>query len=184
MIDQKEFDAYLAQLDIPIEEKRYASSFSKKNSYLNQIQQMGIMSMKSPEVLEMGFGNFNTKIMIVVANPSEKKTVLKFLTPLFDRINISIWNCYFTFYRKCSDMNICDEILEREKQCIKPEIVIRFNNGITNYDDLKNITISMDNVNYVLNGDNFQTEEYVNIMKGVYAFIPKLIPFKELELAH
>jgi hypothetical protein len=43
MIDQKEFDAYLAQLDIPVEEKRYASSFLKKNSYLNQIQQMGIL---------------------------------------------------------------------------------------------------------------------------------------------
>jgi hypothetical protein len=184
MIDQKEFDAYLAQLDIPVEEKRYASSFLKKNSYLNQIQQMGIMSKNSPEVLEMGFGNFNTKIMIVVANPSEKKIVLKFLTPLLERINISIWNCYLTFYQKCSNTNVCDELFEREKQCIKPEVIIRFNNSETNYDDIKNITINMDDVKYVLNGDNFQTEEYISIMKGVYAFIPKLIPFKELELSH
>lgn len=184
MIDQKEFDAYLAQLDIPNEQKRYASSFLKKNNYLNQIQQMGIMSNNSPELLEMGFGNFNTKIMIVVANPSEKKTVLKFLTPLLERINISIWNCYLTFYRKCSNMQVCDEILEREKQCINPEIIITFNNGATNYDDLKNITISIDDVKYVLDENNFQSSEYINTMKGVYSFLPKLIPFKELELAH
>ena len=42
----------------------------------------------------------------------------------------------------------------------------------------------MEDVNYVLNGDNFQTEEYMDIMKNVYAFIPKLIPFKELETSH
>ena len=64
MIDQKEFDAYLAQLDIPVEEKRYASSFLKKNSYLNQIQQMGIQSSEA-NALEMGFGNFNSKYIIL-----------------------------------------------------------------------------------------------------------------------
>lgn len=181
MLDQKEFDAYLAQLDIPVEEKRYASSFVKKNSYLSQIQQMGITNMDSPELLEMGFGNFNTKIMVVVANPNEKKTVLKFLTPLLDRINISIWNCYLTFYNKCSNMKINGEILEREIQCINPEIVIVFNHDQTDYSDLKNITINIEDVKYVLNEDNFQTEEYISIMKGVYSFLPKLIPFKELE---
>jgi hypothetical protein len=183
MIDQKDFDAYLAQLDIPVEEKRYASSFLKKNHYLNVIQQMGIQSSKT-NMLEMGFGNFNSKIMIVVSNPSEKKTVLKFLTPLLEKINISIWNCYLTFYRKCSNMQVCDEILEREKQCICPEVIIRFNNGATNYDNLKNITISIDDVKYVLDENNFQSNEYISIMKGIYSFLPKLIPFKELELAH
>ena len=81
MIDQKDFDAYLAQLDIPVEEKRYASSFLKKNHYLNVIQQMGIQSSET-NMLEMGFGNLNSKIMIVIENPLEKKTVLKFITPL------------------------------------------------------------------------------------------------------
>lgn len=181
MMNQREFDTYLAQLNIPVEEKRYVSSFFKKNNYLSTIQQMGI---KSSELLEMGFGNYNTKIMIVITNPLNKKNVLKFLTPLLEYINISIWNCYLTFYRKCSDMKICDEILEREKQCIKPEIIINFNDSKTNYDDIKNITINMNDVKYVLDENNFKTEEYVSIMKGVYAFLPKLIPFKELELSH
>lgn len=183
MIDQKEFDAYLAQLDIPIEEKRYASSFLKKNNYLNQIQQMGIQSSET-NMLEMGFGNFNSKIMIAIINPNDKKNVLKFLTPLLERINISIWNCYLTFCQKCSDTKVNIEILERETQCINPEVYITFGNVQTNFNDLKNITINMKDVNYVLDENNFQTEKYINIMKGIYAFIPKLIPFKELELSH
>lgn len=184
MIAQKEFDAYLAQLDIPVEEKRYASSFLKKNVYLSQIQQMGIMNNNSPELVEMGFGNFNSKIMIKISSPADKKMVLKFLTPLLERINISIWNCYLTFYCKCSNMTTNNEILEREIQCIKPEVIINFNHATSNYDNIKNITINIDDIEYVLDETNFKTERYMEIMKGVYGFLPKLIPFKELESAH
>ena len=184
MIDQKEFDAYLAQLDIPVEEKRYASSFLKKNAYLNQIQQMGIMNNNSTELVEMGFGNFNSKIMVKISSPVDKKTVLKFLTPLLERINVSIWNCYLTFHNKCSNIQTNEEILEREMQCIKPEVIITFNHSTSNYNDIKNITINLDDIEYVLDEDNFKTERYMEIMKGVYNFLPKLIPFKELETSH
>ena len=61
---------------------------------------------------------------------------------------------------------------------------ITFGDVQTNFSDLKNITINMEDVNYVLNGDNFQTEKYMDIMKSVYSFIPKLILFKELETSH
>lgn len=180
-MDISTFDEYLKKLPIPAEDKRYSSMFFRKREYLDSIAHF--VSKNVNNRVNYGYGNCNTKIFIVMDYHDELKDVVKFISPCLEYFNISIQNTWITFKYKGAGEELDMKIYASELKCISPEAVITVHSGDITHSNGLNLYISPEDIKHVLNGaeKGVKDERYVTIMKEVYAYLPKLIPLKEIE---
>ena len=111
------------------------------------------------------------------------KTMLKFVPPCLEHIHISIQNTWITFYDKGAGKNFNSKIYSSELKTLCPEIIIYITRKGNTYSDGQKLYILYDDIEHVLDlkSKNLKDERYTETMKIIYAFLPVMIPFKEIE---
>ena len=184
-----EYKEYLDILDT--NEKEYIANFFKKKEYLDNINQTAVDICNDNVV--MGKGNCNSRIAIVVDHYEDLETVIKFIKPMFESINTSLWNIYITCLIKSNDKDsdIWTQMIQHELNAVSPSFIFKFDKtqSFTKQDatffgkTFPMVHVNMDDVNYVLNKDNFKTERYFQILNDFYAYVLELIQYREIEIA-
>lgn len=95
----KDLKDYLAMdSNIPMKDKKYVFDFYNKFQYLSQLNKALIN--QTHEKMFLGYGNYNSKIMIVVLADKFLGPVINIIKPMMDKMNISLWNTYITVLNK------------------------------------------------------------------------------------
>lgn len=174
--DFDDFDNYLASLSIPREEKFDSSVFYRKKKYIDELNRYVVQFGSR---VPLGYGNYLSKIMIVLKYGEYQKDAVKFLKPIFKVINLSIYNTYVTFMNKTCDHKINMKTLECETKCICPSAVIYVVDDVKTHVENKNLYIHMDDIRHVLNGDT--ERQYRKSLEIIYKYIPQLIMMRRIE---
>ena len=174
------------------EEREYVAKFFKRKEYIETLNETAINNCK--EVINSGRGNCNSKITVIADNHNDLDTIIKFIKPMFESINTSLWNIYITSIIKADSNNIqmWEQMIQHEMNAVSPSFIFEFGtkqSSFTEYNmNVFNKTfpvvyINMDDVNYVLDKNNFKTEKYVQIMNDLYKYILQIIQYREIEIA-
>ena len=113
---------------------------------------------------------------------------------MFESINTSLWNIYITSVIKSDngDLSLWNQMIQHEMNAVSPLFTFMFVNDKQSFTEEEIIIfnknfpvvyVNMDDVNYVLNKDNFKTERYVQIMNDFYKYVLKIIKYREIEIA-
>lgn len=167
-----EFINYIKNSPLPMDKKKWLYRFYSRQEYLSNMGKTG-RSLGSYGSLHLGYGNYCSKIMIVIEDPADKKDVLKFLAPIFDKINLSTWNCYIAFGNKYANIPASEQMFKCETQCIAPKRIIWFKKGRASGQD----EFCMNDVRASLAGNDAG-----GTVKKAYALAISLIPIKEIEM--
>ena len=185
-----DYKDYLDSLSI--EEKEYVSSFFKKREYIEKLNETAINNCESTVFSSQG--NCNSKIAVIVNNHDNLDTVIKFIKPMFENINTSLWNIYITCIVKSNngDSNLWSQMIQHELNAVSPSFSFMFVDDKQSFvkEDLSVFSktlpvvyINLDDVNYVLDKNNFKTERYMQIMNNLYKYILEIIQYREIEIA-
>lgn len=191
----EDFIDYMKNLSIDADEKNRICALFNKKKYIDMLNQK-VIDMYPDMILHSSMGNFNSRIAMIVPNNKSLSFIKKFLTPVFEYVNISLWNIYITCLEKhdavsAETCKLFNDMLSYEIEAVSPEFIIRFSkkqsftksNFTANKKQIPVIDINIDDVLYVLDKDNFKTEQYTIFMDNMYKFLVTLIPFKEIELS-
>ena len=183
------YQEYLDSLST--EEKEYVSNFFKKKEYIEKLNETAIGNCK--ENIASSKGNCNSKIAVIVNNYKDLDTVTKFIKPMFETINTSLWNIYITSVIKSDDNNeLFSQMIQYEVNAVSPLFSFMFVDDKQSFTEegivylkktVPTVYINMDDVNYVLNKENFKTERYFQIMNGFYKYVLQIIQYREIEIA-
>ena len=183
------FEEYL---DILGEEDReYTSSFFKKKEYIEKLNETAINNCGN--IIYSGKGNCNSKIAVIVDKKKNVDDVIRFIKPLFEAINTSLWNIYITCIEKDDNQNeLWDQMIQYEMNAISPSFVLTFTDKENSFIEkditflskaIPSVNVTIEDVQYVLNEDNFKTPKYTEILNVFYSYVLKLIPLREIEIA-
>lgn len=174
------------------EEKEYVANFFKRKEYIEKLNETAIINCNDNIVSSQG--NCNSKIAIIVNSFKNLETVTKFIKPMFDSINTSLWNIYTTCIIKSDKQrsDMWNQMMQHELNAVSPLFSFMFVDDKQSFVE-ENITIfsktlpvvyiNMDDVNYVLDKDNFKTERYIQILNDFYKYVLKIIQYREIEIA-
>lgn len=185
-----DYKEYLNSLGI--KEREYVAKFFKRKEYIETLNETAINNCK--EVINSGRGNCNSKITVIADNHNDLDTIIKFIKPMFESINTSLWNIYITSIIKADSNNIqmWEQMIQHEINAVSPSFIFDFGikqSSFTEYNmnvfnkTFSVVYINMDDVNYVLDKNNFKTEKYVQIMNDLYKYILQIIQYREIEIA-
>lgn len=185
-----EYKEYLDSLSS--EEKEYVAKFFKRKEYIEGLNETAINFCNSNLISSKG--NCNSKIAVILNNYKDLDTVIKFVTPMFNNVNTSIWNVYFTSIIKADngDINIWNQMIQHELNAVSPSFAFIFVNDKQSFIEEEYVVfnktfpvvyINMDDVNYVLNKDNFKTERYTQVLNNFYKYVLNIIQYREIEIA-
>ena len=185
-----EYEEYLNSLST--EEKEYVANFFKRKEYIEKLNETAINNTDT--IISSSKGNCNSKIAVISNNYKDLDTVIKFVKPMFESINTSLWNIYITSVIKSDngDLSLWNQMIQHEKNAVSPLFTCMFVNDKQSFTEEEIIIfnknfpvvyVNMDDVNYVLNKDNFKTERYVQIMNDFYKYVLKIIQYREIEIA-
>lgn len=125
----KEIEEYIASLPSGDE----AILFFRKEEYLNGLIENIAKHVKN-KTFNIGGGNYNSKIFIVMPTPNYKKEFVSFLKrEIFEPLGIELYDCYYTYYDKCGVQNLNAQWLEAEIKCINPEVIITYKTDMPDY---------------------------------------------------
>ena len=111
------FQEYLNSLNP--EEKEYVSSFYKRKEYIEKLNETAINSCN--DTILSSKGNCNSKIAIIINSYTNLDTVSRFIKPLFESINTSLWNIYITSIIKSdNESNIWNQMIQHELNAVSP----------------------------------------------------------------
>lgn len=185
-----DYEEYLNSLDT--NEKEYVANFFKKKEYIEGLNKTAIDN--SNDIVHSSSGNYNSKIAVIINDYKDTDTVIRFIRPLFESINTSLWNIYITSIVK-SDVNndeLWNQMIQCEINAVHPLFTFMFVNDKQSFEEgnllafnktFSVVYINLDDVNYVLDKDNFKTERYTQIMNNFYKYVLKIIPYREIEIA-
>lgn len=184
-----EYKEYLESLNE--KEREYAVNFFKRKEYIDYLNETVIQSCNTP--ITSSVGNCNSKIAVIVNDHNNMKAVIKFMTPMLESINISLWNVYTTSIIKedSGSKEMWEQMIQHEMMAISPMFTFMFTNDKESFieEDLTMINktirvvyINMDDVNYVLNKDNFKTERYTHVLSGFYKYVLNIIQYRDIEI--
>lgn len=185
-----EFQEYLNGLET--KEKEYATSFFNRKEYIEHINSIAINN--SNKIITSGKGNCNSKIAIVIDSYTNLDIVTKFIKPIFESINTSMWNVYITSIKKadCDNAQLWNEMIQHELNAVSPQFSFMFVDNKQSFTEeeyvvfnktLPVVYINLDDVQYVLDKDNFKSERYTQIMNNLYKYVLKLIQYREIEVS-
>lgn len=184
-------DTFKEYLDILGEEdKEYVSSFFNKREYIENLNETAIKHCGNN--IFSGKGNYNSKITVIVDKKENIDEVIRFIKPLFENINTSLWNIYITCIEKDGNQNeLWDQMIQYEINAVSPSFILMFSNKEKSFIEkdiaflkktIPSVNITLEDVQYVLNEDNFKTEKYIEILNTFYGYVLKLIPLREIEV--
>lgn len=185
-----EYQEYLDTLS-PIE-KEYVTNFFKRKEYIENLNETAINNCNGN--IASGKGNCNSRIAVVVDSYKNLEMVTRFIKPMFESINTSLWNIYTTCVIKTDDENLelWSQMIQHELNAVSPSFIFKFvdnEQGFVKKDinifnkSFPVVYVNMDDVNYVLDKDNFKTEKYFQILNDFYAYVLELIQYREIEIA-
>ena len=185
-----EYKEYLDNLNP--EEKEYVSNFFKKKEYIENLNETAI-NFCSDTVISSN-GNCNSKIVIIANDYKNLEIVTKFIKPMLESVNTSLWNVYITSVIKSDngDSNLWNQMIQHELNAVSPLFGFIFVKDKQSFIEEDYIVfnktfpvvyINMDDVNYVLNKDNFKTERYIQILNNFYKYVLNIIQYREIEIA-
>lgn len=185
-----DYQEYLDSLGT--EEKEYVANFFKRKEYIENLNKTAINSCN--DNVFSSKGNCNAKIAVIVNNYNNLDTIIKFIKPMFESINTSLWNIYITSIIKSNSGNaqLWNQMIQHEMNAVSPLFSFIFVDNKQSFleEEIKIFSktfsvvyINIDDVNYVLNKDNFKTERYIQIMNNFYKYVLKIIQYRELEIA-
>lgn len=183
------FQEYLNGLDA--KEREYATSFFNRKEYIEHINSVAINN--SNEIIASGKGNCNSKIAVICDSYTNLDIVTKFVKPMFESINTSMWNIYITSIKKseCDNFQLWSEMIQHELNAVSPLFSFMFVDNKQSFTEeeyvvfnktLPVVYINLDDVKYVLDKDNFKTERYIQIMSNLHKYVLKLIQYREIEI--
>lgn len=187
-----EYKEYLDSLNA--KEREYVANFFKRKEYIERLNETAISNCEDTIISSQG--NCNSKIAVIVNSFENLETVTRFIKPMFESINTSLWNIYTTCIIKSkSDDSYSDmwkQMIQHELNAVSPLFSFMFVNDKQSFTEeditifnktLPVVYINLDDVNYVLNKDNFKTERYLQIMNDFYKYVLKIIQYREIEIA-
>lgn len=185
-----DYKDYLKSLDL--NEKEYTASFFKKKEYIENLNKTAIDNCNGNIVSSVG--NCNSKIAIVINDYNNLNIVIRFMKPMLESINTSLWNIYTTCVIKSDsgDSNLWNQMIQYEMNAVSPLFSFMFVNDKQSFTEENYVVfnktfpvvyINLDDVNYVLNKDNFKTERYTYIMNEFYKYVLKIIEYREIEIS-
>lgn len=185
-----EYKEYLDNLNTI--EKQYVANFFKRKEYIENINQTAIDNCN--DIIISGKGNCNSKIIIISEHYKDLDIVTKFIKPIFESINTSLWNVYFTSIIKSdnSDTSLWNQMIQHEINAVSPSFGFIFINNKESFIEedysvfnktFPVVYINMDDINYVLNKDNFKTERYIDILNKFYKYVLNIIQYREIEIS-
>lgn len=184
---------YKEYLDsLSTEEREYVANFFKKKEYIEGLNETAITN--SHDIVNSSSGNCNSKIAVIVNSYENLNIVIRFIKPLFESINTSLWNIYITSIIKSDVDNneLWNQMIQHEINAVHPLFSFMFVNDKKSFTEeelfifnktFPVVYINLDDVNYVLDKDNFKTERYIQIMNDFYKYVLKIIPYREIEIA-
>lgn len=102
----------------------YGYNFFLKHFFIEDLNKY--VRLKTNEVVEVSFGNYNSSIIFVLNSMTQYNYVV-FLRNFMknEKINIDFNEVYFTSYKKTKTDNIAlyDEVINLEISCIKPKVI-------------------------------------------------------------
>lgn len=185
-----EYQEYLDGLNT--EEREYVTKFFNRKDYIEHINSIAIKN--SNEIIASGKGNCNSKIAVIVNDYVNLDIVTKFIKPIFESINTSMWNIYITSIKKadCNNAQLWNEMIQHELNAVSPQFSFMFVNDKQSFTEeeyavfnktLPVVYVNLDDVQYVLDKDNFKSGRYIQIMNNLYKYVLKLIQYREIEIS-
>lgn len=114
---------YLGGISIDPAEKNFAFDFCKKNEYITQLMQAVIQNVNGVHV-SMGYGNLNSKIVMVFPNENSLSVMKSTIQKLLDKFHIDFWSLYITFIDKTeAEYPLKFNVLMNEINAISPQII-------------------------------------------------------------
>lgn len=121
-----EYEEYLNSLST--EEKEYVANFFKRKEYVEKLNETAINNTDS--IISSSKGNCNSKIAVISNNYKNLDTVIKFVKPMFESINTSLWNIYITSVIKSDneDLSLWNQMIQHEMNAVSPLFTFMFVN--------------------------------------------------------
>ena len=185
--------SYQEYLDsLSCEEKEYTVNFFKKKEYIEKLNETAIGNCD--DIIVSSKGNCNSKIAIIVDSFKNLDIVTKFVKPMFESINTSLWNVYTTCIIKSDKQRskMWEQMIQHELNAVSPLFSFMFVDNKQSFTEeditifsktLPVVYINIDDVNYILDKNNFKTERYIQIMNDFYKYVLKIIQYREIEIA-
>lgn len=183
------YQEYLESLKT--EEKEYCAKFFKRKEYIETLNETAINNCE--ENIISSKGNCNSKIAVIVNNYNNLNTVIRFIKPIFESVNTSLWNVYITSIIKSNsgDSSLWNQMIQHELNAVSPLFSFMFVNDKQSFTEenfvifnktLPVVYINLNDVNYVLDEKNFKSEKYMQIMNNFYKYALKIIQYREMEI--
>lgn len=166
-------DEYLDMLSD--EEEWFFSMFYKRFVYLTGLGK------------DIGTGNYNSDICIIVDRYEDKVKCVKFLQKyLLNDINISLWNVYTTCRIKNDDLSekAFNQELKCELSAVQPKIIFYFTrdkeSSHETVDGIEYVYINIKDVDYMTD-ENKDAKEYKKIVDNLKKYSLKLVLLRDIE---
>jgi len=182
-MSDESFKTYLASLNIPANDKRYALSFFKKADYFESLRE--IANKDTNKTISMGYGNFNSKISFVIEDSDIFDIIKPSLMECMDVFDISFWHIYMTFIDKVN-INYPEKynLLIHELHAVAPDVLYLFVRNQESYnkilDEYKAKSISLPcKVFHIIVPENGIDDKL--LQKQFFGMFKYLINYKEIE---
>ena len=174
---------YLEYLDsLGEEDKEFTSNFFKKKEYIEKLNETAINNCNDIVY---------SKIAVVIDKESNQEKCLRFIKPMLDSINISLWNVYVTSVKKNAlESEMWSQMIQHELYAVSPSFTFMvcddkpsFTEGVItcNGRDFNAMYLNIEDIDYVLDKDHFKDDRYNDVISNFYSCALKLIPFRDIE---
>lgn len=176
-----EFKQYLKEAT-DMDEAMYAWTFYNKHLYIDDLNTY--LRLKINKVIETGYGNYNSNIVIVLKSLEDKRYI-NFFKSLFANLHMDYNNFYFTSYNKhvVNYTQVYDEVINLELKAIAPEVVFTVGEYNIQENGFKVISLDKENFDKMLelsskeNLSEEETQELSDRKKAVWSQLKYIVKY-------
>lgn len=185
-----------SQSEINKEDKKFVYDFYNKFYYLGELNENIIADLN--DKISIGYGNYNSKIMIVLSSENILEETITVIKPIIENINISLWNVYITVVKKSeATYDKYDAAILNEINAVNPSLLYvidkdiqsyyNISKGMNNMPRLKDVSTKFINEEDILfladkSNKESQEEEWQSTMQKIWLSLRLMINFKDKEI--
>lgn len=185
-----------SQSEINKEDKKFVYDFYNKFYYLGELNENIIADLN--DKISIGYGNYNSKIMIVLSSENILEETITVIKPIIENINISLWNVYITVVKKSeATYDKYDAAILNEINAVNPSLLYvidkdiqsyySISKGMNNMPRLKDVSTKFINEEDILfladkSNKESQEEEWQSTMQKIWLSLRLMINFKDKEI--
>lgn len=185
-----------SQSEINKEDKKFVYDFYNKFYYLGELNENIIADLN--DKISIGYGNYNSKIMIVLSSENILEETITVIKPIIENINISLWNVYITVVKKSeATYDKYDAAILNEINAVNPSLLYvidkdiqsyyNISKGMNNMPRLKDVSTKFINEEDILfladkSNKESQKEEWQSTMQKIWLSLRLMINFKDKEI--